>query len=188
MRTRRVSSRSESELSGSLLLAHPALRDPSFRRSVVLISSHDSEGAMGVVLNRPLGRTLGELDAAFALGPLAGVPVYRGGPVREEQLILCAWQVEPSGTELKLYFGLEPEKAIELRGEAGFEIRAFLGHAGWSGGQLEEELDRDAWVVMPVGSDLLEFQPDETLWRGLLSGLHPEWRILAEEPDDPSLN
>jgi putative transcriptional regulator len=63
-----------------------------------------------------------------------------------------------------------------------------LGHAGWSGGQLEEELDRDAWVVMPVGSDLLEFQPDETLWRGLLSGLHPEWRILAEEPDDPSVN
>lgn len=188
MRTDRATSRSEPELSGSLILAHPSLRDPSFRRSVVLISSHDSEGAMGVVLNRPLGRTLGQLDPGFALGPLASVPLYRGGPVREEQLILCAWQVESSGTELKLYFGVEPERAIELQAESGYEIRAFLGHAGWTGGQLEDELDREAWVLMPVGAGLLQFASDESLWRGLLAELDPEWKILAEEPDDPSAN
>lgn len=188
MRKPRVTSRSAPDLAGSVLLAHPALRDPSFRRSVVLLSSHDAEGALGVVLNRPLGRTLGDLDPVFALGPLASVPIYRGGPVREEQLILCAWRAEPGGAELKLYFGIDPGKAGELRSESGYEVRAFLGHAGWSGGQLEDELEKDAWVVIPLGVGLLDFPPDETLWRGLLVGLDPEWRIHVDEPDDPSRN
>ena len=56
------------ELAGSLLLAHPAMQDPSFRRSVVLLSAHGDDGAMGVVLNRPMGRHLGDLNAQFAAG------------------------------------------------------------------------------------------------------------------------
>ena len=58
-------------IAGSLLLAHPSLRDPNFRRAVVLMSVHNSDGAMGVVLNRPLGKRLGELNGEFALGALA---------------------------------------------------------------------------------------------------------------------
>ena len=61
-------------LAGSLLLAHPAMRDPNFHRAVVLLSSHGDDGAMGVVLNRPLGKHLGDLNAQFAASPLAGVP------------------------------------------------------------------------------------------------------------------
>ncbi len=55
-------------LAGSMLLAHPGMRDPNFRRTVVLMSVHNAEGAMGVVLNRPLGKNLGELNGDFALG------------------------------------------------------------------------------------------------------------------------
>jgi len=184
----RAASRSPSDLAGSVLLAHPGLRDPSFRRTVVLLSSHDEEGARGVVVNQPLGRTLEDLDPVFALGPLASVPIYRGGPVLEKQLILCAWRAEPDGRELKFYFGIDPAKAGELRSEAGYDVRAFLGHAGWSGGQLEEELEQEAWVVIPLGAGLLDFRPDEGLWRGLLVGLDPEWRLHADEPEDPSRN
>ena len=79
MRERRKISRDT--LAGTLLLAHPSMRDPNFRRSVVLMSAHNAEGAMGVVLNRPLHKRLGELSGEFALGPLASVP-----------LVLSAWR------------------------------------------------------------------------------------------------
>ena len=73
MRERRTVRQAES-LAGQLLLAHPALREPTFRHTVILLSVHNSDGAMGVVLNRPLDKQLGELNSAFAFGPLAGVP------------------------------------------------------------------------------------------------------------------
>jgi len=89
MRERRTAKLQHS-LAGQLLLAHPALRDPNFRRTVILLSAHGDEGAMGVVLNRRLDKQLGELNSEFALGPLAGVPVYAGGPVDPQQLIIVS--------------------------------------------------------------------------------------------------
>lgn len=175
-------------LAGSLLLAHPALRDGHFRRTVVLLSSHDSEGAVGVVLNRPLGRRLGQLNPTFALGPLADVPLFAGGPVQTEQLLICAWRILPDAGGFRLHFGLDSERAAELCGQEGMHLRAFLGYAGWSAGQLENELKHSTWVVMGIPGNLEDFSQDEALWRGLLSGLDHEWKLLAEEPDDPSAN
>src|SRR4051812_22924204 len=91
MKERRTGVQDKS-LAGQLLLAHPALRDPNFKRTVILLSVHNAEGAMGVVLNRPLNKQLGEVNAEFALSPLAGVPLYYGGPVNPEQLIIVSWQ------------------------------------------------------------------------------------------------
>ena len=101
-------------LAGSLLLAHPSMRDPNFRHSVVLMSVHNAEGAMGVVLNRPTGKRLGECSGDFALGPLASVPMFSGGPVQTEQVVLAAWESRPDG--FRLHFGVEPDKAIQLLG------------------------------------------------------------------------
>ena len=110
MRERRTGTKET--LTGSLLLAHPAMSDPNFRRSVILMSAHSAEGAMGVVLNRPMGKRLGELNGEFALGPLAGVALFQGGPVQTEQLLLAAWQARPDG--FRLHFGIEPDKAAQL--------------------------------------------------------------------------
>jgi putative transcriptional regulator len=173
---------------GSLLLAHPALRDPNFRHSVVLLSAHGEEGSMGVVLNRPTTRHLADLDPAFALGPLAGVPVFSGGPVQTEQLVICAWRIRPSGDGFQLFFGIEPAKAAELSTEEGMHLRAFLGYSGWAEGQLENELRHHTWVVSPIPSNLMTFTQDETLWRGILTDLNHEWKLLVDEPDDPSGN
>jgi len=173
-------------LAGSLLLAHPALKDASFRRTVILMSAHDKEGAMGVVLNRPMGRRLGELNGDFSLGPLASVAVFHGGPVQTEQLILAAWQTQDEG--FKLYFGIEPEKAAQLATEEGMHLRAFLGYSGWTGGQLEGELKQKTWVVAPVPGDLMRHRQDDALWRAVLGGVGDEWRLLADEPDDTSRN
>lgn len=179
-------------LAGSLLLAHPVLRDATFRRTAILMSSHDREGAMGVVINRPMNKRLGELGGDFALGPLSEVPLFDGGPVEKRQLILCAWRPHPvadeEGEGVQLLFGLDPQRAAELAGEEGVQLRAFLGYAGWSGGQLEGELARDTWVVAELEPGVIRHPSDETLWRRILSDLDPQWRLLAGEPDDPELN
>lgn len=184
MRERRKTSKDT--LAGSLLLAHPAMRDPNFRRSVILMSVHNAEGAMGVVLNRPLGKRLGELSGEFALSPLASVPLFAGGPVQTEQLVLAAWQTRADG--FRLHFGIEPDKALQLLAEEGTHVRGFLGYSGWSAGQLENEMKLRTWVVADVPEDLLTHSQDESLWRTVLGRESAEWRLLADEPEHPELN
>ncbi len=181
---------SQEHLAGSLLLAHPGLKDPNFRRAVVLLSAHDKEGAMGVVLNRPTGKFLGDLDEAFGGGALAEVPVFAGGPVQTDRLLICALGFHPDGEGLRLHFGIEPAEAEKLAAAQGdaFVMRAFVGYAGWGGGQLENELEHDTWAVSAIPSNLLDQEQDETLWRRVLAQVSPEWKLLAEEPDDPERN
>lgn len=186
MRERRTPK--SANLAGSLLLAHPSLRDPNFRRAVVLLSAHGDDGTMGVVLNRPTTRKLADLDPSFALGSLASVPVFSGGPVQPEQLVICAWRFRPEGAGFQLYFGLEPNRAEELSAEEGMHLRAFLGYSGWSEGQLENELRHQTWVVSPIPSNLMSFEQDDMLWRGILTDLNHEWKLLVDEPEDPSAN
>lgn len=184
MRERRKVTRET--LAGSLLLAHPAMRDPNFRRSVVLMSAHNEEGAMGVVLNRPMNKRLGELSGDFALGPLATVPLFNGGPVQNDQLVLAAWQVRSDG--FRLHFGIEPDKALQLLAEEGTHVRGFLGYSGWSAGQLENEMRLHTWIVTDVPEDLLTQAQDDTLWRTVLGREGAEWRLLAGEPERPENN
>lgn len=184
MRERRNTTRET--LAGSLLLAHPSMRDPNFRRSVVLMSAHNEEGAMGVVLNRPLNKRLGELSGDFALGPLASVPLFNGGPVQNDQLVLAAWQVRSDG--FRLHFGIEPEKAQQLLAEEGTHVRGFLGYSGWSAGQLENEMRLHTWIVTNVPEDLLTQAQDDTLWRTVLGREGAEWRLMAGEPEHPEHN
>ena len=174
-----------SDVAGSLLLAHPALKDPHFRKSVILMSMHDKGGAMGVVLNRPLGKRLSGLNGEFALGPLAKVPVYSGGPVQDRQLILVAWEIRKDG--FRMHFGIEPPKAEECLND-GMEVRAFLGYSGWTGGQLENELKHNTWVLSDIPEDLILHDQDDSLWRSVLGAKGDEWRLLADEPDDVSQN
>lgn len=185
MKTRHKTPRS---LTGQLLLAHPVMRDPNFGRAVVLMSAHDPNGALGVVINRPLRQRLDDVSTDFALGPLAAVPVYRGGPVETEKLILAAWRWRESTDEFELQFGLDVERATELAQVGDFTLRAFLGYAGWSGGQLETEMQQNAWFVAGPADYNLEAEEGTALWRLILGSLDPELKLLADEPDDPSRN
>ena len=176
-------------LAGSLLLAHPGLKDPNFRRAVVLLSAHDEEGAMGVVLNRSSGKTLAQLDEGFRGGLLADVPVFDGGPVQPDRLLICGLQMHPDGEGFRLHFGLEPAAAESLvLTDEDVTLRAFMGYSGWGAGQLEHELEHGTWAVSPIPADMMIYAQDDALWRGLLSLISHEWKLLAEEPDDPSVN
>ena len=90
--------------------SHPSLLDPHFRRTVVLLSTHDADGAMGVVLNRPMGKSLGDLDPVFALGALSQVPLFEGGPVQTSRSF-CAHGVRiPSRMVISSCSGSIPKK------------------------------------------------------------------------------
>ena len=150
------------------------------------MSAHNAEGAMGVVLNRPLGKRLGEMSGDYALGPLGKVPLFNGGPVQTEQLVLAAWQSRDDG--FRLHFGIEPDKALLLLEEEGTHVRGFLGYSGWSAGQLENEMKVRTWIVADVPEDLLTHTQDDSLWRTVLGREGAEWRLLADEPEHPEKN
>jgi len=176
-------------LSGSLLVAHPGLSDPNFHRSVLLITAHSAEqGAIGVILNRPMNQTLGDWQPAFAASSLAAIPVYLGGPVATDELLLAAWRWDTQAGTFQLYFGVAPEKLEELLASGtDFEVRAFAGYSGWSSGQLEAELHEHAWIIGPVTREAVQAAAPSQ-WRELVSRLRPDLRFLALAPDDPSLN
>jgi putative transcriptional regulator len=174
-------------LAGQVLLAHPSLDDPHFRRTAVLLHHHSAKhGALGVVINRPLARTLADLDSRFAGGALAGALAHEGGPVHPDRLALGAWRLEP-GALADIRFGLAEEEACLLATDPAVRLRAYVGHAAWSPGQLDNELRLNAWVVAELGPDA-ETLPGEVLWRRWLGRLRPDLRLAAEAPGDLGLN
>ncbi len=175
-------------LEGSLIIADPSLREATFRRSVLLLTNHShSEGAHGYILNRPLEKTVGELllDAEFS--SLASLPVFIGGPVNSEQLTFSSIRWNPSAEELDYEIHLSAKEATQRLLE-GFDVRAFVGYAGWSEGQLEHELKQRAWITHKAEECVLNTDHLETLWSDILKKMSPWHRLLADAPDDPSLN
>jgi putative transcriptional regulator len=177
------------QLAGSLLVAHPSLLDPNFKRSVILLTAHTpEEGALGVIVNRPLDQTLGEYDSELSGSDFAHVPLYEGGPVASDQMILVAWKWSSEDGTFKLYFGIDEVKARQiLEDDPEFELRGFIGHSGWGEGQLEGEIEVESWVVASLSPELEE-QEGLTVWRSILSRVSPEMQLLADEPDDLSVN
>lgn len=172
-----------------MLIAHPSLLDPNFRRSVLFLSTNDQEeGSFGLTLNRPAGRTVGDLLPGQSLGALALVPVFLGGPVATDQLIFASfqWHAETQRMECRHHLQLhEAEENVEAEARI---VRAFVGYAGWSKGQLEGELAQRAWLVQKPPPDLLDYEKCPMLWRELTSGFGPWFRLVAEAPEDASRN
>lgn len=176
-------------LRGSLLVAHPQLRDPNFRKTVLFISAHDSEeGSFGLITNRPTNKTVAEFLPNQDLGGVGGVPVFIGGPVGSDQLTFASFRWVREARAIECQSHLDIEQAQNLVDEESAVIRAYVGYAGWSAGQLEAELALKSWVVRPPTLDLLDPGKLEGLWAAIMRDLGPWFRLLAEAPDDPSLN
>lgn len=172
---------------GKLLLAAPDLRD-EFRRTVLLVNAHaPNDGAFGLVLNRPTGKVVGDLLQGDAFEPLKNIPVLAGGPVMQDQLMFCSlWWTPKRG--LNWAMRISTEEAYRHSRRPGCMVSAYLGYSGWSPGQLENEMMRDAWYATDPTKDVLGAGKDEDMWRTLFGRISPMHRILAEAPDDPFLN
>lgn len=176
-------------LAGSLLVAHPGLRDPNFRRSVLYISTNDpKEGSFGLTLNRPAGRTVAELLPDEPLGSLGQVPVFIGGPVSTNELIFAAFRWHAQSRRMECRHHLLIADAKKAANDERTAVRAFIGYAGWSKGQLEGELAQRAWLVQKPDPVVLELEKCPTLWRDMTSSFGPWFQLVAEAPDDLSRN
>jgi putative transcriptional regulator len=175
-----------------LLVASPTLVDPNFHRTVVLLLEHSEDGALGVVLNRPTTLSSQEtLPQEFhgALG--SGEVIHEGGPVEPENVILLAEYAAPL-EDTVLAVGtigvVDPGTDPQSLAASTHAVRAFGGYAGWSAGQLEAEIDEEAWIdAVCLPSDVFTDAPD-SLWREVLERKGGNFRLVARMPLDPSLN
>ena len=179
-------------LRGKLILASPVLRDPNFMRTVVLIAEHTDEGAMGLVLNRPTGSTVGEAvpDLAWLAGDAE--PVYVGGPVAETAVIVLAEFDRPelAGALVEPdlgFIGADADDPEQLEG-AIRRARVFAGYSGWGSGQLEAELAEDSWLVEPAIPDDVFHPEPSRLWADVLRRKGRDFDMLRLMPDDPAMN
>jgi putative transcriptional regulator len=181
-------------MTGQLLVATPALKDPNFDRTVVLLVAHEPGGALGVVLNRatevPVSEVLGNW------GTMAREPavLFEGGPVQPESAI-CLARTHPgvrrargfhrvSGSIGTVDLSVDPESLqSSLAG-----IRVFAGYSGWSAGQLEEEISAGSWFVFDaLPGDAFVDRPDD-LWPMVLRRQGGILAAVAHFPPDVALN
>ena len=178
-------------LKGQLLLDSGKLAGSEFHHTVVLICQHDPEGAFGLVLNRMSEQTV---DAALSEKvPVAvqDLPLYFGGPVQPKMLSCLIYDPANIGIDqmsilpgLRLMHDLDELLKPSESAAAFKQIKFFAGYAGWSPGQLDNEIQMAAWLTHPASIDLVFHPEPEKLWRLILRGKGPKYRILAEAPDD----
>lgn len=177
-------------LRGQLIVASPELEDPNFQRTVVLITEHGEEGAMGIVLNRP-----SDAEVADVVPDLATIatdePIFVGGPVQPDALVVlgefsdpakAAWIVVSEVGLVSAATDLEDLPDAVRRG------RVYAGFSGWGPGQLEAELEEESWFVeAPIPRELFPDDP-ATLWSDVLERKGGQYALVARMPEDPSLN
>lgn len=179
-------------LKGQLLLDSGQLSGSFFQRTVVLICQHDAEGAFGLVLNRSSGNNLGEMIVSDVPDLIRDQPLYLGGPVQLSALSFLHSDIFlPEASVLpNLELGHSLDTLVEL-GESFSSTRKmkmFAGYAGWSPGQLEDEMKRKAWLTHPASIDLVFDTDSENLWQRIMRQKGLKYRLLAEMPEDVSLN
>ena len=178
-------------LRGHLLIASPALEDPNFVRTVVLVGEHTEEGALGVVLNRPSDTTVTEGVPDLAEIVEDGDLVHVGGPVQPSAVLVLAQFADPGAAQVLVledvgFLSLDDEG--EAVATALRRARVYAGYAGWGPGQLEEELEREDWIVEPAQLDDVFAGCPEKLWAGVLDRKGGPYKLVARMPKDPTLN
>jgi putative transcriptional regulator len=157
-------------LTHHFLIAMPAMADPNFARSLTYICEHNDQGALGVVVNRPIDMTLGALFEQIEI-PLqdrewAALPVYYGGPVQVDRGFVLhrpagAWQSTLAvSQDVALTTSKDILEAV-AEGRGPHQMLVSLGYAGWAPGQLEEELGQNAWLTVPANLDVIFELPPE---------------------------
>ena len=178
-------------LSGRLLVATPAIESGPFLRSVVFLLDHDADGALGVIVNRPLESDVEDVLPAWASLVNAPVCLFDGGPVGMDSALalgLVADVPPPGWRRMAGRVGLVDLDGPVPAGGSLAGLRVFAGYAGWGPEQLEAELAEGAWLVLDArDGDLISPRP-ETLWRDVLRRQDGDVRFWATFPDDPAIN
>ncbi|AHC16287.1 YqgE/AlgH family protein [Salinispira pacifica] len=191
-------------LGGKFIISEAELTDPNFQFTVVLIISHDSAGALGLVVNRPSNSTLGDLfPEQFGDHSASHIPIFVGGPVQQEYIFLVQQGLpEDYRSEAailihdNIYFEPDVRPVLQFIHDSWDDLpythrpklRFFAGYSGWANGQLEAELDQKAWVTQPSSSDIIFSPNPEVGWRDALKKKGGLYWIMGETGSKPSMN
>ncbi len=177
-------------LRGHLLISSGGLFDPNFRHTVVLVGEHNTDGALGVVLNRALNVTVQKAVPALSALVPDGELLFQGGPVQPDSPVLLAELEHPELAHIPAFGSVG-----FLVGEVSADVqpgilraRVFSGYSGWGPGQLEAEMAHNAWIVEPAREDDVFTDAPDLLWSRVLERKGPEYRRLSRMPYDPSMN
>ena len=180
-------------LKGTLLLDGGRLGGSCFSRTVVLICRHDASGAFGLVLNRRDERSIAQGVPLPLPSFLSAEPLHLGGPVQPAALSFLhsdpAMLLSNVIDQVRLGHDVDDLVALGSAWLPSHRLRVFAGYAGWSPGQLDEEMRNEAWLTHPASIELIFDAEPDTLWRRILKR-RPNWeeRILADAPEDLGLN
>jgi putative transcriptional regulator len=178
---------------GSLLVSEPFMIDPNFKRSVVLLTEFEIQGAIGFVLNQKSNLLLSDLISDLKS---ADFPIFIGGPVENDSLHFlhrCYDKIK-SGTQIRegLFWGgnFEALKILLQNNMLNHdEIKFFIGYSGWEAGQLENEMKENSWMVTDkFDSEVVFVDDEENLWREVIIGLGPKYAHIANFPENPRWN
>lgn len=178
---------------GRLLVATPGLRDRSFRRSVVLVLEHTEDGALGVILDRPLDMDARAVLPQWQAHLSSPGRLFQGGPVARDTALALAdlpgCDAPPGVRALSDRLGVvDLDAPPSLVVDAVRALRVFIGYAGWGAGQLDDEIDVGGWFVIDLEpGDVFSADP-RGLWRRVLRRQPGDLALLSTAPDDVSLN
>ncbi|TLX76097.1 YqgE/AlgH family protein [Labilibacter sediminis] len=177
---------------GRILIADPFLKGPYFGRSIVLITEHGTQGAVGFVLNKSSNIYPDEVidDLLSFKGEL-----YIGGPVSSDTLhfIHTLGRKIPGAVKITdtIYWGGDFDKIKELinKNQASYEqVKFFAGYSGWSPGQLEEEIDDNSWIVTDIDDTMIMSDNVDNIWKTSMQSLGDVYKTWSRFPEDPSYN
>ena len=177
-------------LTNQFLIAMPAMDDPNFAQTVTLVCEHSERGALGIVINRTLPMTLGEVFEQLGLDSQRSrvneQPVLRGGPVQTERGFVLhtpagTWESSlPFSERMHLTTSRDILDALAA-GEGPVSAVIALGYAGWDAGQLEEEMARNAWLTVDADERVLFETPVEQRWQAAAQLLGVDLRSLSSD-------
>lgn len=177
-------------LTNHFLIAMPGLQDPNFSRTVTYICEHTDQGAMGIVINRPLDITLGELfiqlDIVTVHSEVRDIPVYQGGPVQTDR----GFVLHSAGPAFDSTLSITPDISVTTSrdvleaiasGEGPDDTLIALGYAGWGGGQLEQEMSTNSWLNGPASNDIIFRMSPTARWMAAAQLLGVDLNLLSGE-------
>ena len=177
-------------LRNRFLIAMPSLADPNFYQTVTYIGEHNANGALGIIINRPLNLTVGELLAYLQIPvshpDIAAMPIYSGGPVQPEQGFVVHTPLGRWGATLPITetIGITTSRDIMHALAGGEDLEqalVALGYAGWGPGQLEREMAENAWLCTPADPNILFHTPSEQRWAAAAALLGVDLNLLSSD-------
>ena len=170
---------------GVFLIAKPAMADPNFRRSVVLVTQAPEGTTVGFIINRPSNRSLAQILPDSEVFKRFTEPLYVGGPVQREDLFaVFRTKEKPQGAPGvlsvldDLAFAMDPAAVEKLMHAPPERVRFFNGYAGWAPGQLAAELERGGWYTLNADADIVFRKNMDTLWEELIGRLRSVTAML----------